>query len=458
MTDDGRSRRDLLRHAALAAGAVLAGCSGSDAPRSTLTPADVPSPTPTRRATDTPRPTEIPPSQAHTDPPETPSGETTPFYGTPPASETPAGHGEMPTRTDWPFYQHDRANTGRAPGVTAAPESATPYWQFYTRASAPVVADGTLYAAETARDRLLVARDAATGRVRWTGEVPHGAPGTAPAVDDERVYVLSYGRFHAFERSSGREAWSYGVGRGEPTAPVVVDDAVYVCNGSFSGSTAAVFALGAADGSERWTVELDGDLAGSLAADGDGLYVGTYAGGAGTVRALGFDGRERWRAELPAGVNATPAVADGTVYVHDMGGTLRALSAADGSERWRASVGDPVDGAAPAVDGETVYTGGSHGVYALSTADGSRRWRFDAAGPVLTPAVGERAVYFGTTGFEDRAVHAVSAESGDQRWKYRTDQQQITDYVVAGVYSPPTLVEGGLYVVAADGMYAFGRE
>lgn len=52
---------------------------------------------------------------------------------------------------------------------------------------------------------------------------------------------------------------------------------------------------------------------------------------------------------------------------------------------------------------------------------------------------------------------AIDRADGSDRWQRRTEQQTISDTVQAGIRGPPTLVEGGVYVVAADGIRAFGR-
>jgi len=52
----------------------------------------------------------------------------------------------------------------------------------------------------------------------------------------------------------------------------------------------------------------------------------------------------------------------------------------------------------------------------------------------------------------------VNREDGSERWRYTTEEQQVSDTIQVGVRGPPTPVDNGVYVVAADGIHALGRE
>jgi outer membrane protein assembly factor BamB len=186
----------------------------------------------------------------------------------------------------------------------------------------------------------------------------------------------------------------------------------------------------------------------------DRVHVGHDADG--DLVALGAaDGSEVWRTALDASAETTPSVADETVYATDTAGTLHAVAAADGAERWTIEVGEPKRGAAVAVADDEVYVGTDSGLHAVTTG-GERRWQFEM-GRATTPTVGTDAVYVGERGFEKRSVFAVDRREGGHRWRRDTDRRGTSDTVQAGVRGPPTLVEGGVYVVADDGIRAFGR-
>ena len=370
-----------------------------------------------------------------------------------PTSAAPSEPQSMPTGTAWPRFGADAGNTGHRPGVTAVPDDPTVYWSFFTQATPPVVEDGTLYTVETNGGTSLVARDAATGRVEWTAETEFGGALGVPAVAGDRLVVQSFTRLLTFDRETGDPEWNRAVGSGQPGSPVVVDGAVYLANDSFDGDPAVVFACDLATGEERWTHELGSSehLRGSVAVADRSVFVG-----AGDLVALDVDdGTERWRTPFADPVETTPTVDDGTVYVTDARGTCHAVSTADGTEQWTASVGEPARGTAAAVADGAVYVGTTTGLHAISNA-GERRWQVDLTDAV-TPSVDTESVYVGENGFENRAIVAVNRADGTERWRRNTAERQVSDTIQAGVRGPPTTVEGGLYVVAADGIRAFGR-
>ena len=44
---------------------------------------------------------------------------------------------------------------------------------------------------------------------------------------------------------------------------------------------------------------------------------------------------------------------------------------------------------------------------------------------------------------DDRSVLAFGRDEGERRWEQRTERQTVSDTVQAGVWGPPTLVDGG---------------
>jgi len=321
-----------------------------------------------------------------------------------------------------------------------------PVWSFYTRSTSPLVDDGTLYTIEAARDRVLVARDAATGAQRWTATVSGGGTGDAPALYDGGLAVQSYSELHGYTRDGDRE-WTVDIGRGDPGAPAVVDGVVYGCNGSFRDWDASAFAY-STDGEKLWSVTFDGDVRASPAV-GDEVVV--VPGESGTVRALDrANGETRWTREVGDAVS-TPSFADGTAYV-PADGRVVALDAG-GDEAWTADLEREVVGP-PAVTEGSVVVGGER-VSRLDRADGAERWTA-LEGGFAAPTVGAGVVYVGGAGFDEKRIHALDLADGTVRWKHRTEERTVSDYVVAGAPRTPALVDGALYVAAADGLRAFG--
>jgi len=361
----------------------------------------------------------------------------------------------MPTATNWTRFQADLGNTGHVADVTAVPEAPELYWGFYVSSSPPVVVDGSLYTTEYRPEPSVVARDAATGKVQWTTTVERGGAMGMPSISGDLMLVQSYGLLFGVNRQSGDVVWEHEIGRGPPSCPVVVDDVAYLANGAFSDWPSELFAVDIHTGEQQWKTTVpvgEADLEGSVAVSDNHLFIV-----AGDIRAFDLtDGTGIWHTELDSPAETTPTVFDGRVYVTDSEGTLYAIETVDGSERWRANVDTPEEGTAAAVANDEVYVGTESGLHSLTTS-GETRWQFDIAN-ATTPTVDTDAVYVGENGFGNRAVYAVNREDGSERWRYTTEEQQVSDTIQAGVRGPPTLVDNGVYVVAADGIHALGRE
>lgn len=209
-------------------------------------------------------------------------------------------------------------------------------WRFDTRADVdvPVAAvGGTVYVVDEADT--LYALDAATGDERWRQSHATDVSRSAPVVANDRIYLGSWdGGVHALHTTDGSQDWRQ---QGEQTdfrigGPVAVaEETVFA-----AGREGTVTALGATDGQVQWTVSTEAyELGPPAIADGV-VYVGAAAqSSAGTLLALdSTTGEEHWRVETREvlfgdytrmGINRSPAVVDGVVYVATAPGDLYAI-------------------------------------------------------------------------------------------------------------------------------------
>ncbi len=224
-----------------------------------------------------------------------------------------------------------------------------------------------------------------SGAVRWTRAL-EGAVVPGPAIaKDGTVYAASNGGvLHALDPATGKDRWK------------------------FEG--------GGAYGSDLSTVPL-------VLPSGDVLWPGPGQ----TLFALGPDGRERWRVAFDATVLSPARGPDGTVYVSDMAGGLRALdvSGAAPRTRWKLSLGAGTSYSSATVgpDG-TVYGAVDEQLVAVRDrgSRGAVRWRFAAPSIIeVSPAVGpDGTVVLGTNG----AFQYGIAPDGKERW--RTPRNALT--------------------------------
>lgn len=252
------------------------------------------------------------------------------------------------------------------------------------------------------------------------------------------------GRLLAISTGDGTETWTSDVGD-ITGGPLLADGTIYV------GADETLRALSPADGSERWSVELD---VGDFPKVGRPTVVGdtVLAPVAGTLAALSAaDGGERWRFEAggDADVWHTPPVANGTVVVGAGKADVYGVSLADGTETWRTS-GENLDvGSATVADSRVVLGSRAGSVRALDVSDGSDRWTFDTEEPVRgTPAVGAGTVFVGTEG---RRVHALSAADGSELWSADTSGGDLN---VSTGHPETRFVGGVVYIEDNDVLYA----
>jgi outer membrane protein assembly factor BamB len=173
-------------------------------------------------------------------------------------------------------------------------------------------------------------------------------------------------------------------------------------------------------------------------------------------------GKRAWRFVSRRCVAASPAVADGRVYMTFLNhppcnasrvrdGEVIAFAAGSGKVVWRRTIGPSES--SPLVVGDTVYLGDWRGVvYALDRRTGRTRWTFRTDGEVKgAPALAGGTIYVGSY---DSHVYALSARTGRLRWK-ASAQQRLGSR--GTFYATPAIAYGRVYIGATDGkMYSFG--
>jgi outer membrane protein assembly factor BamB len=176
-------------------------------------------------------------------------------------------------------------------------------------------------------------------------------------------------------------------------------------------------------------------------------------------------GKVLWRRKLGALAAASPAYADGMVYVVLLqrslsgsgadAGRVVALNARTGKRKWTRDLPSRSE-SSPLVDGNRVYFGSENGtVYSMATSDGSVRWRFNASGAVKGGlALADGKLYFGDYGGR---VYAIRQDSGRLVW--RTSTHGLSFGRGGNFYSTPAVAYGRVYIGNTDGrMYSLGAD
>lgn len=189
-----------------------------------------------------------------------------------------------------------------------------------------VVHDGRVFAG--IRDDLF-ALDADTGAVEWRATSRNRIRGVGLSASDGTVYTTRFGGYlFAVDAATGDVNWWYqpDFGLDDPfqsstfaRAPAVDDGTVYgiVSRGdvyAVDAATGAVLALDSEDGTERWRYEPEDDIlynASPILADGTVYAVGSQ----GSVAALTTEGEVQWTVGRRRNMGGSPTILDGHLYL-----------------------------------------------------------------------------------------------------------------------------------------------
>ena len=212
--------------------------------------------------------------------------------------------------------------------VGLAVETGIEQWSFDRSVQSGItVADGTVYVVgRQDGSATLYALSVADGSLDWASPVDAGTEPVTPAVADGTVYAGG-NALQAFDAATGETLWSSDHRVTAP--PTAAGEDVVV------GSGTAVRVFDSADGSERWSndVETYGNrespaVTNPPAVTDDTIYAVADRG----LTALSLTGSQH-RYTVEMGINGTPVVADGFLYLFGRG-QLTCRSADDGSTEW----------------------------------------------------------------------------------------------------------------------------
>jgi outer membrane protein assembly factor BamB len=217
----------------------------------------------------------------------------------------------------------------------------------------------------------------------------------------------------------------------------------------------------------QWRVPTDGDVIATPAVANGVVYVGS---GSGVMYALDErTGDARWTVNLGSPISSSASVANALVYVGTRDGRLHALDAATGRQKWWVPTGATIPfpwghesgdmwTSSPTVANGLVLFGGGDGLlYGVSARAGSVLWRAHTGGRIRTaPAVVDKRAYIGSF---DGCVYAFDMATGKQIWRYDTEGAKLKsgDYGFdrRSIQSSPSVSGGVVYVGARDGfLYA----
>ena len=256
----------------------------------------------------------------------------------------------------------------------------------------------------------VVALDASTGTEKWKAKVANEVI-AAPAIGQGLVLVHSNdGRVTAFDENSGERRWFWN--HDAPALSVRGNDSPLLVPGlAFVGNDdGTLTALSLTDGRPLWDqtvaeasgrndLERMADVDGTPALDGITLFASSYKGE--TVSIEGPSGRVQWSAQ--SGGPGRVGVASDRVVVADANGTVWALDKSTGGVLWQQPGLARRNVAGTAVQGDYAVVGDYDGyLHWLKLSDGSFAARQRAGGDAIkaAPVVADGVLLVQTTGGE----------------------------------------------------------
>jgi outer membrane protein assembly factor BamB len=330
---------------------------------------------------------------------------------TPPGESQPAA-----ANSDWTMFNlhHARFNINEKTLSPANVSSLARAWSVAPSTSAVggsstelAVANGIVYTTSpnATSHNSLDALQEKTGTILWQRQLPSrngpGGGGYFIAVAGGLVYLDDGPYAEAYNATTGAIIWSRAIA---PENAMVVDNGVLYVQSElgYPKGQSSLYALDAQTGTTLWNVVMQQSLS-----------------------------------------SASPAVANGIIYVGAMDGTFLALHTSNGSTLWTAFLGtNNAIITAPVVDKGVVYVeADSTGLFAFDAQTGHKRWFAPS-----DPYVGSPAVAYGLV-FVIEGVGAIQAykeTTGKVVWQHT--RQALLDTLYSA-----TVANGVVYASANSG-------
>lgn len=342
-----------------------------------------------------------------------------------------------------PMYRGGPAHRG----VLAGPVlEGNPYraWRFDTGGdlrSTPAISGTTAFLGT--RNGYLIALDLLTQQQKWSFDLGGYPVRSSPAIEDGVVYIASGFNIFAVDADTGRQRWKLAIDYAGESSPIIADGTVYVAS-----KKNHLYAIDAESGKQLWFYKTNGLLFGSPSVSGDTVVIG---GDDGDLFAIDRShGRLVWKIELGSGIYSTPAIDDERVFVTTRERTTFAVELSTGKEIWRYPVGGS---ASPAVADGVVYIGSDDGaIYAIDAAKGGNPlWLFASGNTAAqAPIVAGDELFFSA----GATITSLDRETGKVVWTYPVGDEVTTELVVLDGYLFAGDRHGYFYVISGDAALA----
>ena len=283
------------------------------------------------------------------------------------------------------------------------------------------------------------------GRLRW--ELAGGRMfKSSPCLHDGRLYVGNVDNLiRAVDSLTGQVIWTHDTGADCDSSPIMHQGRLYC-----AGEAGFLRVLDPATGKLLWRLDLGGHggppgscgAEGSVAIDGDELFVGTFDG---TVHCISIaEQRILWQFQTGGDTDATVALTPDCYVVgaEEESPRLYCVDRKTHQQRWSINNGSGWWASAAIAQGR-VYAGGNDGhLWCIDLQTGAVLFKVKTGGPVWSsPCVVDGKVVFGS---HDGKIRIIDATTGAQLWNYDTGER---------VLSTPCIVDGWIYIGGSCGRF-----
>lgn len=206
-------------------------------------------------------------------------------------------------------------------------------------------------------------------------------------------------------------AWKYDASAGfGASAVTIVDGILFV--GTLQGEYHAVDAL---TGKRIGHKKFSSPIGGAAVTDQNRAYLGLEGGKESFMAIDLMENRTEWTASL-GGIDSSPLLFGGKLYVGSITGILYCLSPTRGEEVWKFETKGAIHSSPAAVDSLIIFGNDNGLVYAVHATNGSMVWQYQTNAALFGSAMIAGGVVF--VGSRDHYLYALDVRRGTLRWKY----------------------------------------
>jgi outer membrane protein assembly factor BamB len=243
-------------------------------------------------------------------------------------------------------------------------------------------------------DLSLVAFDLSEGKARWRME--YGDIEASPLLRNQKIFAGNVeGAFYCVDLTTGVQLWKFELPDNVKRKGIRSSAAGSDSSITFGADDGFLYALDAERGTQIWRHNTGASIVGSPCIANGNVYVGNLGG---TICGVDLhSGKPRWQFEAGASIYASPSFADNKIFIGTTGGMMYALDAMTGTLVWKTDLGSVINSSA-VIAGNVLYVGTlKKMLFGLNIADGTPVLKQEVPGRIKTsPAVAHGRLFVAT--------------------------------------------------------------